>query len=150
MQQRQRQQLWCRRWWPPVYAWPPLALCLHVVMVESGMRAGMAVGCDSGCAMRSAECRQPSRRPRRARHCAQLCMYVSSLCFRCACRCMMLSSRTPDERRAYSDRKCIFCEYLRPFAARGEHAITRACVKARRFMVSQACRALRGPSVLYR
>ena len=40
----------------------------------------------------------------------------------------------------YSDVKYIFCEYLRPFAAREEHAIARARVdKARRFMVSPAC-----------
>ena len=32
----------------------------------------------------------------------------------------------------YSDMKYIFCEYLRPFAARGEHAVARECVgKAR-------------------
>ena len=34
--------------------------------------------------------------------------------------------------QVYSDMKYIFCEYLRPFAARGEHAVARACVgKAR-------------------
>ena len=34
--------------------------------------------------------------------------------------------------RMYSDMKYIFCEYLRQFAARGEHAVARACVgKAR-------------------
>ena len=31
--------------------------------------------------------------------------------------------------RVYSDRKYIFCEYLRPFAARGEHAVARARVR---------------------
>ena len=42
--------------------------------------------------------------------------------------------------RMYSDMKYIFCEYLRPFAAREEHAVARARVnKARRFMVSPAC-----------
>ena len=42
--------------------------------------------------------------------------------------------------RAYSDMKCIFGEYLRLFAAREEHAVTRACDgKASAFMVSQAC-----------
>ena len=42
--------------------------------------------------------------------------------------------------RMYSDMKCIFCEYLRPFAARVEHAIARARDgKARTFMASQAC-----------
>ena len=46
--------------------------------------------------------------------------------------------------RVYSDMKCIFCEYLRPFAARGEHAIARARVdRPRSFMVSQACIAKR-------
>ena len=41
----------------------------------------------------------------------------------------------------YSDMKYIFCEYLRPFAAREEHAVARARGnKARRFMVSPACR----------
>ena len=42
--------------------------------------------------------------------------------------------------RVRASRKCIFCEYLRLFAAREEHAVTRACDgKASAFMVSQAC-----------
>ena len=42
--------------------------------------------------------------------------------------------------RVYSDRKCIFCEYLALFAACEEHAVARALAhEARTFMVSQAC-----------
>ena len=42
--------------------------------------------------------------------------------------------------RVFSAREYIFCEYLSPFAARGEHALARArSLKARGFMVSPAC-----------
>ena len=42
--------------------------------------------------------------------------------------------------RVYSDRKCIFCEYLALFAAYEEHAVARARVdEARGFMMSPAC-----------
>ena len=122
----------------PSHAWPPLAPCPHVVMVESGMRAAMAVRCDSERAMRSAECRQPAR-----------AAATRLIALSCACTCIaMLSVRMPVHdvvesdrtNRVYSDGKCIFCEYLRLFAARGEHAIARACDgKARGFMVSPAC-----------
>ena len=122
----------------PVHAWPPLAPCPHVVMVESGMRAAMAVRCDSERAMRSAECRQPAQ-----------AAATRLIALSCACTCIaMLSVRMPVHdvvesdrtNRVYSDGKCILCEYLRLFAARGGHAIARACDgKARGFMVSQAC-----------
>ena len=81
-------------------------------------------------------------RPRRAYHC---------LSYACVC-IARLSVRVPVHgigeldrpSRVYSDRKYIFCEYLRPFAARGEHAVARACVgKARSFMVSPACTLVR-------
>ena len=42
--------------------------------------------------------------------------------------------------RVSSAREYIFCEYLSPFTARGEHALARArSRKARGFMVSPAC-----------
>ena len=88
VQQRQRQQLWCRRWWLPVHAWPPLALCLHVVMVESGMRAGMAVGRDRGPLWAHSAVSSARGRPRHA-SLPQLRMCAPSLWFRCVCRCMV-------------------------------------------------------------
>ena len=133
----------CRRCRCP-HAWPPCATCLHAVQcVCARVCVGMADGRDRGVLWAHiALCRASVVRAggRDAPH-------------RLSCACVrpiaMLSVRVPVHgvgesdrpNRVCSDMKCIFCEYLRPFAARGEHAIARACDgKARRFMVSQACK----------
>ena len=72
------------------------------------------------------------------------------LCLSYACVCVnaRLSVRVPVHvvgesdrpNQMHSDMKYIFCEYLRPSAAREEHAVARARGrKARGFMVSPAC-----------
>lgn len=104
-----------------------------------GWRSGATAGC-CGRIARSAERQQRAR--------AAATRLIASAAHVCAIA--MLSVRMPvhgvgeSDRpsRVYSDMKCIFCEYLRPFAARVEHAIARARDgKARTFMASQACTA---------
>ena len=102
-----------------------------------GWRSGATAGC-CGRIARSAERQQRAR--------AAATRLIASAAHVCAIA--MVSVRMPvhgvgeSDRpsRVYSDMKCIFCEYLRPFAARVEHAIARARDgKARTFMASQAC-----------
>ena len=102
-----------------------------------GWRSGATAGC-CGRIARSAERQQRAR--------AAATRLIASAAHVCAIA--MVSVRMPvhgvgeSDRpsRVYSDMKCIICEYLRPFAAREEHAIARARDgKARGFMVSQAC-----------
>ena len=119
------------------HACMPCSVCVRACVW--GWRTGATVGC-CGRIARSAERQQRAR--------AAATRLIASAAHVCAIA--MLSVRMPvhgvgeSDRpsRVYSDMKCIFCEYLRPFAAREEHAIARARDgKARGFMVSQ------GPSL---
>jgi hypothetical protein len=79
-------------------------------------------------------------RPRRAYHClSYACVCIARLSVRVPVHGVGESDRPS---QGYSDMKYIFCEYLRPFAAREEHAVARARAhRPRRFMVSPACTA---------
>ena len=95
------------------------------VACAPGWQAGATVG-RCGRRARSAERQQRAR--------AAATRLIASAAHVCAIA--MLSVRVPvhgvgeSDRpsRVYSDMKCIYCEYLRPFATREDHAVARALV----------------------
>ena len=117
----------CQQWQQPACF---AASCSHAVLVVSGMCARVASSRDGGAvwAHIALVIASAVRAGDRDAPIIASAMHV--------CVNARLSVRVPVHgvgesdrlNRMYSDMKYIFCEYLRPFAARGEHAVARARV----------------------
>ena len=112
-------------------------LCMCCAPCAPGWRSGATVGCCG---------RIPRSTGRRKRARAAATRLIASAMH--VCVNARVSVRVPVHgvgesdrpNQMHSDMKYIFCEYLRPFAARGEHVVARARAhRASGFMVSQAC-----------